>query len=385
MAVGPPIYKHVNNIISMKQIFYPSLAAVVVVAATGCSHHSVSDSDQVPEVAVAEATSDSIVLYKVYPGTLSANDDVDVVARVNGTITSCSFNGGDLVTKGQVLFTIEDTKYRDALQQAEAQLATARSANDYATRQYAAMKKALESDAVSQMEVLQAKNSMEQSAAQIKEAQAALSVARTNLNYCIVRAPMTGHITTNVLSVGAFVDGEAAPAKLATIYSDDVLNAKFFIEDASYLRMFANQQNRAEIENMPVPVSFNERLPHAYEGVLSYMAPEVDPSTGTLLVYAKVKNQYGELRDGMYAEIRLPYRVDPKAVLVKDAALSTDQLGKYLYVVNDSDKVVYTPVEVGDLYHDTLRVISSGIRPGEKYVTKALLKVRDGMTVKPVM
>lgn len=92
-----------------------------------------------------------------------------------------------------------------------------------------------------------------------------------------------------------------------------------------------------------------------------------------------------ELKDGMYVKVSLPCGIGPHAVLVKDAALSTDQLGKYLYVVNDSDKVVYTPVTVGELYHDSLRVIEKGIRPGDRYVTQALLTVRNGMKVRPVV
>ena len=80
----------------------------------------------------------------------------------------------------------------------------------------------------------------------------------------------------------------------------------------------------------------------------------------------------------------MPYRVEPHAVLVRDASLGTDQLGRYLYVVNDSDRVVYTPVKTGDLVADTMRVVVSGVKPGERYVTSALLKVRDGMTVRPL-
>ena len=115
------------------------------------------------------------------------------------------------------------------------------------------------------------------------------------------------------------------------------------------------------------------------------MAPAMKTSTGTLNLKAKIDNRYKELRSGMYAKVKLPSRRLENAVLVNDASVGTDQLGKYLYVVNDSDKVVYTPVEAGDLYCDTLRVITRGIRPGERYVTKALLKVRDGMTVSPVL
>ena len=80
----------------------------------------------------------------------------------------------------------------------------------------------------------------------------------------------------------------------------------------------------------------------------------------------------------------LPYAVDPKAILIKDASIGTDQKGKYVYVVNDDNKVVYTPIEVGELIDDTMRIVTEGLTPDSRYVTKALLKVRDGMTVKPI-
>ena len=83
----------------------------------------------------------------------------------------------------------------------------------------------------------------------------------------------------------------------------------------------------------------------------------------------------------MYCTVHMPYKVDPAAMLVRDASIGTDQLGKYVYVVNDSGKVVYTPVKTGDLVADTMRLVTEGLRPGDRYVTSALLKVRDGMKV----
>lgn len=367
---------------------YYMLAPALAVAAgiiCGCSRKATTTDASTPSIEVAEATTDSLTLYKTYPGTLESTSTVDVVARVNGYLRTASFSGGDLVRKGQVLFTIEDQTYRDAVAQAQAQLATAKSTNDYASRQYAAMKKALESDAVSQMEVVQAKSAMEESEAAIKQAQAQLRTALTNLSYCTVTAPITGHISTRMVDPGAYVGGAAAPVKLATVYDNAEVNATFFIEDNSYLRMFTTDNNREGIDYARIPVYFSEPLPHSYTGDLNYMAPTVNSSTGTLEVKAVIENPYNELRNGMYASVKLPWKTDPKAVLVKDAAISTDQLGKYLYTVNDSNKVVYTPVTIGDLYQDTLRIITDGIAPGTRYVTKAMLKVRPGMSINPVV
>ncbi len=103
-----------------------------------------------------------------------------------------------------------------------------------------------------------------------------------------------------------------------------------------------------------------------------------------MLLKAELDNSYGELKDGMYANITLPYAIVPDAILVKDASISTDQAGKYVYVVNDSNKVVYTPIKTGELVRDSMRIVTSGLTPQSRYVTQALLKVRDGMEVKPI-
>ena len=106
-------------------------------------------------------------------------------------------------------------------------------------------------------------------------------------------------------------------------------------------------------------------------------------STGTMDLQVQVDNPYNELRAGMFVEVHLPYGSMENAVLVRDTSIGTNQLGKYLYVVNDSNKVVYTPVTVGDLIDDTLRIVTQGLRPTDRYVTSALLKVREGETVNP--
>lgn len=370
----------------MRILHYITAGALILALSASCSRKQDKTMDeQAVPVDVARVVTDSVVLYKTYPGTLSATQSVDIVARVSGTLESVNYNSGDMVKKGQLLFTIEDTKYRDAVQQAQAQLTSAISARDYASQHYAAMEKALKSDAVSVMEVKQAKNALEEAESSIKTAQAALQTARTNLGYCRVYAPLSGRISANTLSVGNYLNGEAQPVTLATIVDDSQLFAYFSIEDASFLRSFASADARQHINYDSIPITFSEQLPHTYYGSLNYMAPEVDTSTGTMKVRATVKNPYDELRGGMYVSVSLPYTIDPKAMLVKDASISTDQLGKYLYTVNDSNKVVYSPIKAGNLVNDTMRVVLSGINADDIYVTKALLKVRAGVTIKPIM
>lgn len=342
-----------------------------------------SADDQTPIVNVANPVVDSIVLHKTYPGLLSASHSAAVVCRVNGSILSKTYTGGSYVNKGQVLFTVESTKYRDAVQQAQAALATAKSQYEYASRNYEALKEALKSDAVSQIEVVQAKSTMEQAAASVKNAEAALSQANLNLSYCTVKAPISGYITSSGFNPGVYVNGEGSPVELCTVYDNSNMTAIFNIEDAQYEQMIGQNGGMGHDIYRNVPIKFTQPLPHEYTADLTYESPSINSSTGTLKLQAGIVNKYNELKDGMYITIELPYGVDPKAILVKDASIGTDQLGKYVYVVNDSDKVVYTPIKIGEIYQDSLRVVNEGLKPTDRYVTEALLTVRNGMTVKP--
>ena len=110
----------------------------------------------------------------------------------------------------------------------------------------------------------------------------------------------------------------------------------------------------------------------------------VDLNTGTLTVRANFDNPQGILKSGLYVSITLPYGEADNAMLVKEASIGTDQLGKYLYLVNDSNIVRYRHIEIGQLIGDTLRQVTGGLSPQDRYVTKALMKVRDGMKLKPM-
>ncbi len=358
-------------------------ATAVLFAATACGNKANhSRTAAVPDIEVSPVVVDSVTLHKSFPGTLSADASVQVVARVNGNLTGKFYNSGDLVKKGQTLFTIYSTTYLDAVVQAYAALATARSNFDYATRRRAAMEKAYASDAVSEMELEQSRSDERQAAASVKSAEAALSTARMNLSYCTIKAPIDGRAGDNTLSVGNYISGAGAPVVLCEIYDNRNVSASFAVENVS---LVADVNKALEKDRDNIPVSFGQPVGHSYVASLSYVAPDMNTSTGTLQIKAKIANPYDELRPGMYVNVSLPTGVDPHAILVRDASLSTDQLGKFLYTVNDSNKVVYTPVETGELVGDSLRIITSGLKPGDRYVTSAMLKVRDGMTINPVV
>lgn len=368
----------------MKKLMYIFLVLSVL---TGCKEKKDAGAMKgMPTLAisVAKPIVKDITLTKDYPGYLTTEKTVNLVARVNGTLQSVSYAPGGRVKKGQLLFVIEPTLYNDKVAQAEAELKTAQAQLEYARNNYSRMKEAVKSDAVSQIQVLQSESSVTEGVAAVSNAEAALSTARTNLGYCYVRAPFDGTISKSTVDVGSYVGGSLQPVTLATIYNDDQMYAYFNVADNQWLEMSMNNQQPTKELPKKIMVQLGKEGTESYPATLDYLSPNVDLNTGTLMVRANFDNPQGVLKSGLYVSITLPYGEADHAILVKEASIGTDQLGKFLYAVNDSDIVHYRHIEIGQLINDTLRQVLGGLSPQERYVTEALMKVRDGMKIKPI-
>ena len=368
----------------MKKLMYIFLVLSVL---TGCKEKKDTGAMKgMPTLAisVAKPIVKDITLTKDYPGYLTTEKTVNLVARVNGTLRSVSYVPGGRVKKGQLLFVIEPTLYNDKVAQAEAELKTAQAQLEYARNNYSRMKEAVKSDAVSQIQVLQSESSVTEGVAAVSNAEAALSTARTNLGYCYVRAPFDGTISKSTVDVGSYVGGSLQPVTLATIYKDDQMYAYFNVADNQWLEMSMNNQQPTKDLPKKIMVQLGKEGTESYPATLDYLSPNVDLNTGTLMVRANFDNPQGVLKSGLYVSITLPYGEADHAILVKEASIGTDQLGKFLYAVNDSDIVHYRHIEIGQLINDTLRQGLGGLSPQERYVTEALMKVRDGMKIKPI-
>lgn len=337
-------------------------------------------------VEVARPEVRDVTLTKEYPGYLSADAAIGLVGRVNGVLKQSFFTAGQRVKQGELLYIIEPEQYRDAVLQAEATLKTAQAELEYARSSYDRMKEVIKSEAVSEIQLLQTEANVKKCEADVSNAEAALSSARTTLGYCYVKSPVDGQISKGNYSVGAYIAGGGSPVTLATVYKDDIMYTYFNITDNQWLnQMLVEELTKHHPDSTYyVTVTLGSEGTQQWRAVLDYLSPDITLSTGTLEVRAKLENPNGLLKAGSYVSITLPIGEVKDGVLVPDASIGTDQLGKYLYVVNDSGVVHYRSVQVGQLVDDTLRLVKSGLLPGERYVTKALLKVRDGMHVQAV-
>lgn len=383
----------------MRKILLLSSLVLLLACFGGCRKDKAKEKDKekgggTETVAVATPRVETVTLTQNFPGNLQAQQEVEIVARVNGVLKIHAASGSR-VKKGQLLYSIDDSKYLDEVKQAESAIAsaeatlkTAQANYAYYQKQYAAMQKAYGQDAVSEIEMLESKNNLDQSLASIDNAnatiaksKAALAEAQTMLGYCQITAPFDGTLSMQTFDQDAYINGETTPVKLNTIYNDQNVYAFISVDEKRYAQMMSDVRAQGlKLEN--VKLNFNVPLQHEYYSTINYQAPNVSTSTGTVTLRFDVDNRYSELKSGMYMNVMLPYGIYKDALLVKDASIGTDQAGKYMYLVNDDNIVIYTPVEVGELYNDTLRIINKGLTPQSRYVTEALLKVRDGMKVK---
>ena len=363
------------------------LTALSIIGLLSCGEKDKHQTETTkPSIDVASPIVKDITLTKQYPGYLSSDKTVKLVARVNGTFQKSYLKAGQEVKKGDLIFVIEPTLYEDAVQQAEASIKSAKAQLEYAKSNYERMKEAVKSGAVSQIQVIQAEATAREMEASVNTAEAELNTAKTNLSYCYIRAPYDGRITLANYDVGNYINGSAEPVTLATLYKDDMMYVNFNIEDNQFLRMQMASDEASKKVQQPktIDVQVGETNPKTYTANLVYLSPNVTLSTGTLTLQANLDNKNGELKSGLYVTITLPYAEVSEAVLVDDASIGTDQAGKYLYVVNDNNVVEYRHIETGQLVDDTLRQVVSGLSSKEQYVTKALLKVRQGMEINPI-
>ena len=363
-----------------------SIMTLCMICLWGCNNKGKKKTtSDIPKVSVARPYVMPIVLHKEYPGYLLSNNIVDVVSRVSGYVTLQNFSSGQYINEGDLLYVIEPTVYENEAKKAEANLKSAQASLDYYENNYQRMLEASKSDAISQIDLIQAETNVRTAKANVQTAEADLKTAQTTLSYCYIKAPITGFLTTSGAGEGEYVAGsDGSPFKLTSIYNNDPMYAYFNIEDNQYLTIKMSSSNWESSLPKKVYVNMQEGRFPPIEATPNYISPFVNLKTGTLTLRALFENSQYDLKSGMYCTVTLPYGEDDNAILIPDASTGTDQLGRYIYVVDDNNIVSYRHIEVGEIINDSLIHVKSGLNPDERFVTKALLKVRSGMKVEPI-
>ncbi|CAN5252498.1 efflux RND transporter periplasmic adaptor subunit [soil metagenome] len=376
------------NTWSTRRVIGTSVLTLAVLATIGVAGHERSAEAQqpaaappAPQVSVATVVSRDVTLYDDFSGRVEPIERVEIRPRVSGTIDRVHFADGQLVKKGDALFTIDPRPYAAEVERAEANLLGDRARAALAETQKARAGRLLDEKAISQREFDERDQGL--SAARAAEAQssAALRAARLNLEYTRIVAPVTGRVSRAEITTGNLVS--PGSQVLTTIVSVSPIYVAFDVDERTYQRYSAGgTRGNQGVTSIPVRMGLLSETDAPRTGHVSAVDNRLDPSSGTIRARAVFDNADGQLVPGMLAKVQLGGQGKAQALLINDRAVGTDQARKFVLVVGEGNKLEYREVQLGAL-SDGLRVINSGLKANERIVVGGLQRVRPGVTINP--
>jgi RND family efflux transporter MFP subunit len=328
-----------------------------------------------PPVSVAPATQREVQEFDEFTARLEAPDTVEVRSRVAGTVEAVRFKEGQLVKKGEPLFTIDTRAFRADVARVEAQIAAAKTQADLARADLARSEKLVSINAVSQQEIDQLRAALRSAEASQKGAEAALVQSKLNVEYANVTAPVSGRTSRANVTPGNLV-GVGDPM-LTTVVSSDKVYAYFDASEATFLKYMRAAKPAATVVQMGL--SNEEGFPHS--GKLDFVDNRLNPATASIRARAVFDNKAGLFTPGLYARVKLGGSATYQGVVVPDRAITTDQTQKLVLVVGPNNIVQPRPVKPGALI-DGMRVVE-GVKAGELVIVDGLLRAMPGAPVTP--
>ncbi|EPU4031208.1 efflux RND transporter periplasmic adaptor subunit [Enterobacter asburiae] len=338
-----------------------------------------------PAVSAADVVVKSISQWDSFNGRIEAVESVQLRPRVSGYIDKVNYTDGQEVKKGEVLFTIDDRTYRAALEQAQANLARAKTQAILAQSEANRTDKLVNTNVVSREEWEQRRSAATQAQADIRAAQAAVDAAQLNLDFTKVTAPIDGRASRALITSGNLVTAGDTASVLTTLVSQKTVYVYFDVDESTYLHYqnLARSGQGASSNHTALPVEIGltgeEGYPH--QGKVDFLDNQLTPSTGTIRMRALLDNAQRQFTPGLFARVRLPGSAEFKATLIDDKAVLTDQDRKYVYIVDKEGKAQRRDITPGRLA-DGLRIVRQGLNPGDKVIVEGLQKVfMPGMPV----
>jgi RND family efflux transporter MFP subunit len=358
-----------------------AVGALVVAATqlTGCGEPADAQGGPqrgAPPVSVAPAVQKTVTDSEEFSGRLEASEYVELRPRVAGTIDKVHFVDGAHVKKGEPMFTIDPRPFEAEVARSQSTLASTKAKLELAQSELARAQKLLDSQAVSRQEVDQWTSGSRTSQADVLGAEAALRVARLNLEYTSVRAPISGRASRANITVGNVVNEQTV---LTTIAGVSVVYAYFDGSEQTYLKLKSTPAG-AKAQTVRMALANEQGFPH--EGRLDFVDNRLNAQTGAIRLRASFDNSKGQFTPGLAAKLQLEDATAYSAVLVPERAVGTDQTKKFVFVVGGDGQAQQREVRLGTL-RDGMRVVRGPVKPGENVVVDGLQRVIPGVPVQP--
>ncbi|ENZ82017.1 MULTISPECIES: efflux RND transporter periplasmic adaptor subunit [Caulobacter] len=356
---------------------FAGLAAVAVLAACSAQAKQEQTAAAPPvQVTVTDVAFKSLRQWDDFTGRLEPIDTVEIRPRVSGYIDGARFAEGARVSKGQVLFQIDPRPYQAEADRAAAEVARAKAQLDLAVVNRERGRRLIEQNALAQSEFDRLSSEERAAQANVSAAQAALQTARLNLQWTKVTSPIDGRVSKAIITRGNLV---TQASLLTTVVSDTPIYAAFNADEQTFLKYAAAERGKES----PVYMGLMTEDGYPHVGKLTFIDNALDAKSGTINGRAIFANADGKFTPGLFARIRLVSAESREVALAPDRAVATDLGKRYVVVVNGSNKAEYRPVEIGPLAGN-LRIIRSGLKPGDRVIVGGLQKVKPGDTVAPV-
>ena len=373
----------------MKKNVLQTAAIIVATASLACLSSCSGESQQMqqgaPQIATITTSYGTADLEKTYPATIKGKTDIDVRPLVSGFITKVHVDEGQVVSKGQVLFTLDQVQYQAAVDQAQASVLVAETAVETAQLTANTKRQLFEKNIISEYENQIAQNSLAQAKAQLAQAKAGLVNAQKNLSYTVVTAPSSG-IVGKIPNREGSLASPSMVTPLTTVSDTGDVYAYFSLTEKDILEMTEeNKSLAAAIKAMPeVQLRLSDGTIYESTGKVATITGTIDSSTGASSVRALFKNSKGVLRSGSTGQVVIPHHMDSVIVIPQKATYEL-QDHKFVYVVGDSCKVASRPITIYSLNDGQNFIVTSGLSANEQVVVEGVgTVVKDGLVIAPV-
>ncbi|MFL1020384.1 multidrug efflux RND transporter periplasmic adaptor subunit VmeY [Vibrio parahaemolyticus] len=357
------------------------MAATAILAGCGEANNAQRES-QAPLVVTQDVTVIDYQPSKSYIGRIEAVEDTNITAQISGYLQARHFEEGQMVEKGQLLYSIEPSSFEAQVARAKAALAQAKASLKKAELDHQRGKNLLPRGSISQSEFDALTATLLGARAELEAANAQLKLAEVNLSYTQIRAPFSGRISDTKVSTGDLVSPSSGV--LTTLVSLDPVHTSFSVSERERLAMGMDRikgDGSAESNGVEVQLELENGRFFEHLGQLDFLGNRIDTKTGTIAMRALVPNPEHKLLPGQHIKVNLRDKNTRDVIVVPRRAVQTDLEGDFVMVTTEGNVAERRNVELGPQVEQGI-IIREGLEKGEAVITQGLQRVRNGVEVR---
>lgn len=365
-----------------KNLFMQFALLIAIFSFVGCdksqSQTPASPIQTIPSVKIASPLMQEITEIDEYTGHIEAVNSVEIRARISGHLEKIHFNAGSKVKKGDLLFEIDAKPFQAQLNYANAELERAKTKYELAKNDFDRAENLLKEKAISLEEHdARAKNLRETQAAMLS-AEANVYTAKLNLDYTQIKAPISGRISRELVTVGNLVNPNGTSTLLTTIVSINPVYVYVDADEKSILK-YRRATKQSDLKGMEVDLAIADETDFVHHGKIDYLAPNEDRATGTITLRGVFENPDELLSAGFFAKMRVK-GAKTLAMLLPENVIGFDQSRRFVWIINAQNQVEYRNVTLGQT-QGNLSVIKAGITPEDLVVIEGGQRLKAGASV----